>query len=99
MYYCQITNFNQITLEGEMKNYELEKFQFKLNQTKSAMVFGSTGSFADEVHKLVTGWSFPSQESWVANDAYAMTNFREGKFFYTLNTQGIISVSAICDKF
>ena len=40
VYYCQMTNFIGITLDGKKQNYTLEKFQFKLDQTKNAMVFG-----------------------------------------------------------
>ena len=47
VYYCQMTNFISIKLKVEMKNYKPEKFQFKLDQTQNAMIFGSTGHFAD----------------------------------------------------
>mgnify|MGYP003125143290 CR=1 FL=1 len=100
VYYCQMTNFNEITLEGEEKNWKLQKFQFKLDQTKNAMVFGSTGFFKDEVIELVTGSNFPSQEFWYANAEYSMTFFKSGKFLYTINgASGAMIVSANCDKF
>jgi len=99
VYYCQMTNSFGISLEGEKINYKLEKFQFKLDQTKNAMVFGSTGMFQDEVFELTTGRNWPSQEVWYANDKYSMTNFSEGKFLYSQVVQGIISQSADCDKF
>ena len=85
VYYCQMTNFLRISLEGKKINYKLEKFTFKLDQTKNAMVFGSTGSFADEVYELVTGMNWPSREAWYAKDYYSTTYFREGKFLYTSN--------------
>ena len=100
VYYCQMTNFNQISIEGKQTNYKLEKFQFKLDQTKNAMVFGSTGGFADEVHKLVIGRNWPSIEKWNANDTYSMTYFGEGKFLTSaVLSGGIFSISAGCDKF
>ena len=101
VYYCQMTNFNQITVEGEEKSYKLEKFQFKLDQTKNAMVFGNTGTFKDEVYKLTKGKDFPGLETWYANDRYSITYFLQGKFLYTSNGAGagIISISADCDKF
>ena len=104
VYYCQMTNYIEISLEGEKFNYKtygtLEKLQFKLDQTKNAMVFGSTGGFADEVHKLVIGRNWPSQESWYANDKYSRTYFGEGKFLSSaVLSGGIFSVSADCDKF
>ena len=100
VYYCQMTNFVDIKLEGEKKNYKLEKFQFKLDQTKNAMVFGSTGYFQDQVIELVTGMNWPDIESWYANDTFSMTYFDKGKFLYTRNgSSGIKSISADCDKF
>ena len=100
VYYCQMTNFLGITLKGEKQNYTPEKFQFKLDQTKNAMVFGSTGYFKDAVSELVRGQSFPSQEVWFANGTYSMPVFDEGKFLYTSNgLDGAFVISAYCDKF
>ena len=101
VYYCQMTNFNEVTLEGEMKkNYKPEKFQFKLDQPKNAMVFGSTGYFLKhEVFELTTGRNYPSQESWYANALDSIIFFRSGKFMFTRNGFSAIVVSADCDKF
>ena len=100
VYYCQMTNLLEISIEGKQTNYKLEKFQFKLDQTKNAMVYGSTGMFKGEVIELTAGRNWPSQESWNANDVYSMTYFGEGKFLYTQNISvGILSISADCDKF
>jgi len=99
VYYCQETNYIEISLEGEMQNYKLEKFQFKLDQTKNAMVFGSTGFFKDSVKELTTGRNWPSKEEWYASDKYSIAYFGEGKFLYTRNGFGIRSISADCDKF
>ena len=100
VYYCQTTKFIGIELDGEIKNYLQEKFQFKLDQTKNAMVFGSTALFKDEVHELVTGRSFPNIEKWYANDEYGMTRSLEGKFLHSTVLSGaIFSITADCDKF
>ena len=99
VYYCQMTNFDEITLEGEKKNWKLEKFQYKLDQTKSAMVFGSTGYFTDSVKELVKGRNWPAIEKWYASDIASIGYFGEGKFIYTLNTIGATIISADCDKF
>ena len=100
VYYCQMTNSLGITVEGEMESWKLEKFQFKLDQTKNAMVFGSTGYLGDSVVELVTGMNWPDIESWYANDTFSMTYFDKGKFLYTRNgSSGIKSISADCDKF
>ena len=100
VYYCQMTNSLGITVEGEIERYKPEKFQFKLDQTKNAMVFGSTGYFKDSMEELVIGTSFPSQEIWYANDKYSMTYFEKGKFLFTYNGSIGVSVkSADCEKF
>ena len=99
VYYCQMTNHIEITLEGEMTNYKLEKFQFKLDQTKNAMVMGSTGNLKHEVFELTTGRNYPSQESWYANALNSIIFFRSGKFMFTRNGFSAIVVSADCDKF
>ena len=45
VYYCQMTTLSETTLEGKRTDYILEKFQFKLDKTKNAMVFGKSGIF------------------------------------------------------
>ena len=100
VYYCQQTNSLRITLGGEMTRYKPEKFQFKLDQTKNAMVFGNTGMFKGEVYKLTKDKNFPEQEFWYAYDEYSMTYFREGRFSSTrIGSNGAGAVSADCDKF
>jgi len=100
VYYCQMTNNIEITLEGEMKNYKLEKFQFKLDQTKHAMVFGSKSYLGGEVLKLNKGDNVPLREYWLASARYSITDFLFGKFLFTHNGSGsITSISADCEKF
>ena len=100
VYYCQMTNFNEIMLDGEEKSWKLEKFQFKLDQTKNAMLFGSTGVFVDQVCKLKKGLNWPNIESWFANDEFSTTYFDEGKFLFAqIGSTGIRSITADCDKF
>ena len=100
VYYCQMTNFLEITLQGEKTNYTPQKFQFKLDQTTNAMVFGSTGFFENSVFELTKGRNWPSQESWNANTKYSMGYFEDGKFLYTYNgSAGAVAASADCDKF
>jgi len=100
VYYCQMTNLLEITVEGEKKNYKLEKFQFKLDQTKNAMVFGSTGYFKDVVLELVEDWAYPAQEAWFAQDQFQTTWFEKGKFIYAqVAVNRVASITADCDKF
>ena len=100
VYYCQMTNLLEITLEGEKRNYKLEKFQFKLDQTKNAMVFGSTGTFKGQVIELVIGSNFPSQEFWYAKGRFSSLAFANAKFLYSnTNDLAVHVASADCDKF
>ena len=102
VYYCQMTNSFGLTLEGEKENYKLEKFQFKLDQTKNAMVFGSKGYFTNNVLELDVDeeWNFPSLEMWFANDEYSSVYFSQGKLSHTANRFGDVSIkSADCEKF
>jgi hypothetical protein len=100
VYYCQMTNFIGITLEGKQTNYILEKFQFKLDQTKNAMVFGSAGYFQDQVYELTIGRNWPSIESWYASGLDSSFYFDDGKFLYTDNgVTGALASSAECEKF
>lgn len=43
IYYCQMVTHSTVTLEGKRTDYMLEKFQFKLVQTKKAIMFRSSG--------------------------------------------------------
>jgi len=101
VYYCQMTNFSEISLEEKAKNYKLEKFQFKLDSTEQAMVFGKLGYFADSKQPLDLSRSWPTTEHWWATDNYSILYFKEGKFLYA-NNSGLLgskSIVADCDKF
>ena len=100
VYYCQMTNNLKISLEGEKINYKLEKFTFKLDQTKNAMVFGSTGWLTDSVKELIKDASFPILENWYAKDQFSMTYFDNGKLLFAkVALTGMPSISADCEKF
>ena len=100
VYYCQETHTLEITLEGKSKNHKLEKFQFKLDKTKNAMVFGKGGFFDGQETELREEMNWPSKESWYAADRWSMAYFDEGKFLYVgVGAVGSVSISADCDKF
>ncbi|MDB9958427.1 hypothetical protein OAD42_05020 [Oceanospirillaceae bacterium] len=100
VYYCQMTNFNEITLKGEEKSWKLEKFQFKLDQTKNGMVFESTGYFRNLVIELDKTLNWTSNEVWYAKNDFTSVYFQEGKLVYTQNNSlGATSASADCNKF
>ena len=100
VYYCQMTTLSETTLEGKRTDYILEKFQFKLDKTKNAMVFGKQGYFKNAVLELREELNWPVLESWYAKNEYAMAFFDKGKFLYVrTGIAGSDSISADCDKF
>lgn len=100
VYYCQMTSLSTTTPEGERTDYKLEKFQFKLDETRRAMVFGNSGYLKDEVVELVDGQHFPTQEFWWGQTEWSRSFFKKGRFlFSTVGVGGITSTSANCDKF
>ena len=101
VYYCQMTTFSNVSFEGKRKDYTLEKFQFKLDKTKNAMVFGSSGYFMNTLQNLNPITSFPAIETWYAHGDYSKSFFKDGKFIVSTvsGIVGIVSISANCDKF
>ena len=100
VYYCQMTTFSETTLEGKRTNYTLQKFTFKLDKTKNAMVFGKDGYFQDTVMELRENFSWPTIESWYADSQFDSAYFDDGKFLYSSTVKfQVMSISADCDKF
>ena len=79
VYYCQMTNLVGLTLNGKKISYTEEKFQFKLDQTKKSMIFGSFGYLSDIELKLQHGASTPSYE-----EPYKSFGFTTGTFTNSL---------------
>ena len=107
VYYCQMTNNIGVTLEGERANYTLERFTFKLDKTKQALVFGKDGYFdtfelfndkAEEraVTKFYTG------EEWLADgkrgSRRSTVYYNNEKFLYGQTGTKSFLISADCDK-
>ena len=100
VYYCQMTTLSETTLEGKREDYKLQKFQFKLDKTKNAMVFGKNGYFEDVVIELREGSTWPLIESWYADSEYAAVFFEKGKFLFSQTASlGMMAITADCDKF
>ena len=100
VYYCQMTTLSITTLEGKRTDYNLKKFQFKLDETKNAVVFGKDGFFSNSEMEVVEDRAAPAQEMWYAYDKYSLLYFDEGKFLYVATgSTGNDSISANCDKF
>ena len=99
VYYCQMTNFSAVTFEGKGTNYMLDKFTFKLEKTKNAIVFGKDGYF-DKYEIELEKDVFPQQELLWANSSTGKLFFEEGKFlFVSVSGEDANTISATCDKF
>ena len=100
VYYCQLTSNLMTNMEGKRKDSKPEKFQFKLDEAKKAMVFGKEGYFKGMEMKLTEGMNRPSKEDWYAANRYSMGFFMQGGLVISMvGTQGVKSMSADCDKF
>tara|TARA_B110000211_G_scaffold216110_1_gene258880 strand:+ start:272 stop:637 length:366 start_codon:yes stop_codon:yes gene_type:complete len=100
VYYCQMTTYSEVTLEGKKTDYILQKFQFKLDRIKNAMVFGNSGVFNNMEMELEEGGSVPSNEEWWANNSISKSYFKDGKFLFASVAYDFASyISADCDKF
>ena len=98
VYYCQMTSLVATDADGTVKKYMLEKFQFKLDEEKNALVFGQSGIFKDFV--MDVEGLYPPIERWRGNSITAKMNFTEGKFFYAhVSSNNVDTITANCDKF
>ena len=98
-YYCQETHSLAITPQGKLKNYKLKRFQFKLDKTKNAMVFGKDGYLNSDM-ELREGATFPSIEYWYAEGLYSRASFDKGKILYArVGDEEVTTITADCDKF
>ena len=100
VYYCNTTSIIETSSDGKLKRHKPYAFQFKLDQARNAMVFGSKGFFENEVFELIELRSVPSQELWLAMPLYAALYFTKGQLAYaTVAVGGTFSITAGCDKF
>jgi hypothetical protein len=98
VYYCQMTSFQEITDDGIITNYKLEKFQFKMDEVKQAMVTGEKGFLQNSEWPIV--WGYPDQEVWITNSKFDMVRFKDGKFLYVRSGfDDLNAITADCDKF
>ena len=100
VYYCQMTSFVVTNSDGTVEQYKQQKFQFKLDSTEKAMVFGKGGIFHELKITLDPNRSWVTVNSWWASDKYNLINFDKGKLMFSgVFTKAITSISADCDKF
>ena len=96
VYYCQMTSYGHIESDGTVKQYTLEKFQFKLDKTKNALVFGENSREFLPSFILVNPLSSVKEEWLVLPQGL----FIKGKFKYAYSSREYIqSITANCDKF
>jgi hypothetical protein len=99
VYYCQMTNNVGITPEGREIDYKLEKFTFKLDKTKNAMVFGEKSIFRGGEMTLIDGMTWVRDKKWYAESEYSKVYFTEDKFLFVMVVLNAITISADCEKF
>lgn len=91
-YYCNMTSFLEVTVEGEMRPPKLETFKFTLDQARNSMVFGKT-FFLNSVFELIDDSSSPSSELWHSGTPNWAFHFEDGKAFYSEN--GMTGLTAL----
>ena len=98
VYYCQMTTYSRTSLDGERTDLELEKFSFKVDKTKNAMVFGGESRwFGDGEMGLIEGSSYVLAQAWRATSGYDILYFEDETLVYaTIGPFGIFSISADC---
>ena len=99
VYYCQMTNNVGITPEGREIDYKLEKFTFKLDKTKNAMVFGEKSILRGREMTLIDGMTWVRDKTWYAESKLSKAYFTEDKFLFAMVVLDAITISADCEKF
>jgi len=99
VYYCQMTNFNEITLDGKMTTLKPQTFKFNLDKASNSIIYGDTGYFKGVVAELIEDLSAPEKDIWRARSMFSMTQFIDGKLLYSLVGSVLHVISADCDKF
>ena len=108
IYYCKMTNFSAVNRDGrisELLEYTPNNFQFKLDETEQAVVFGKKGYFDGQILPLTPlenlDYSSTSPlEAWYATYMNAeMYSFSENQFMYVSLSFDAFTMTADCDKF
>ena len=100
VYYCKETTHSRTTLAGTRTDYKLEKFQFKLDKAKNAIIFRSKGFLENSVLEPDKVIFFPEIEIWSALGLSSVAYFKEGRFLFAeAQSDGLFSITADCEKF
>ena len=102
VYYCQMTSMVEVSVEGTVTQYKLERFRFTLDDIEMGAVRFGKGGVLHAVYLPVerNTWQ-PDKPSFAASSENIRVTFREGKFKYTDNFIGQkgLLITADCDKF
>ena len=108
VYYCKMTNFSAVSPDGrmaELLEFTPNNFQFKLDETQQAIVFGKKGYFDGQILPLTPlenlDYSSTSPlEAWYATHIDAeMYTFAENQFMHVSLSFDAFTMTADCDKF
>ena len=100
VYYCETTSHSKTNIEGERTDYKQGRFQFKLDKTKKAMVFGKKGILSMLKMEIIHNMSKPLGERVFAVNKFSNAYLDEGKFMWSMVfIKDIESVTADCEKF
>ena len=99
VYYCQMTSNSTLTINGVRRDKTPERFHFKLDKEKQAMVFGKGGLFSGATLKVTDKTKY-APETWFSETTYERSHFLEGRFLYSLIIPiDISTVTANCETF
>jgi len=102
VYYCQMTSFVEVSVEGKVTQYRLERFRFTLDDVEMGAVrFGESGYLKGVYLPVEMDTWMPSIPKFAASNKNIRVTFRVGKFKYTDNfiSQSGALITADCDKF
>ena len=107
VYYCQMTSYLAVSPDGrveELLEVVTKRFQFKLDETEQAVVFGKKGHFDGQTLPLtpIANLDYSSSsllETWYAEGFLEMYTFGENTFSYVSLQNHAFIMHADCDKF
>jgi len=102
VYYCDMTSFVDVSVEGTVTQYKLERFRFTLDDDEMGAVrFGKSGYLKGMYLPVERDTWMPSIPKFAASNKAVRVTFRKGKFKYTDNfiSQTGTLITANCDKF
>ena len=102
VYYCDMTSFVEVSVEGTVTQYKLERFRFTLDSVElGAVRFGESGYLKGVYLPVEMDTWMPSIPKFAASNEDIRVTFKVGKFKYTdnfINQSGTL-ITADCDKF